>query len=201
MRINLFQTNIILVLITAAVLSSKSKDYIQSKERIDVLIQKMKTTEKDLSIFVKSCEMISTIKHKKPEFEKVEYSNSYETFEGYWKLRDKIHSLRHKLGVFGTHTSFYLNTYFLYKDQVTNDIFIGTKEPIVVLCDAETVEINKKQMAQKSVNKYVIQTKEDMDIEYKRYKIGGWNTFIDTISLKRKVDKKTLIQFRNCNAQ
>ena len=166
----------------------KSKEYIQSSERVDVIVEAMIEEKYKLIQFIKSCDLVGELKHKKPKSISSFMMERADSNEPYWILNQEINDLRYKLMTQTSTTADWLDIYKVYQDELSKKLYPGTYSPPYIQCDAETIQINDDLMTYDRNRTYKISTTDKVKIEYNRYKISKWPQMIDTTTLTRYID-------------
>jgi hypothetical protein len=192
MRKRVKHINLFLTIIACALVFVKAIEFINISKKKDFILTEMKIKEAVLANSVQSCELISDIKHRKPNFQDVGKANNAQSKEEYRILKNSIDNFIDKLFVLNSHTSFVVDNLKLFKDHVSNKIYLGRYDFPLILCDAHTLRINEKTTPYKSNQIYEAFIHEDIEIEYNRYKLNYIDGKIDSTIIIRYIEKNTL---------
>lgn len=196
MRIKSTHINLGLILFAIIAIVIKSVELVQSIEKRDAIIRSLEYKENRLENSVQACEIISEVKSCSPRYTDLHNRLGADSSEKYWNLRNKIYQLNYKLMILCSHSSTVLDDFLLIKDKISNNVYLGTYDIPLILCDAHSVQINKEVMPYHRFMNYRMSKKKSLEIEYQRYTLNFDNGEVDTVRIRRFIDKKSMVKIR-----
>lgn len=176
--------NILVFVTFFSLVSVKVFELIKISKKKDAILTEMKNREAVLANTVQSCELICSIKNRKPNYSYFNSQDISQSNDEYWVrknnliyLNDKFEFLRNSNG-FG-------NSARLFKDQISNKVYLGFEIYLLALCNAQTIRINNKTVSHKKNQIYKASMSEDIEIEHDVYTLNFIEGKIDTLKVIR----------------
>ena len=159
--------------------------YYTTQERANIIIDQMIEERETLSTQIKLCETISSIKYP----DKIKYFHGSEKSNisiDYWKLKSDIKELIKSYGSQNSHSMLILDVYDIYKDQITNEVFLGIPMDIRIKCQADIFQINDSiTKIYYHHDKFRLSYMNPIKITYQYFKLDRNDAKIDTTSVER----------------
>jgi len=159
--------------------------YYTTQERANIIIDQMIEERVTLSTQIKLCETISSIKY--PDGSKYFHdSEKLNVSIDYWNLKSDLNKLLDYHGTQINHNMMILVEYFLYKDQITNEVFLGIPMDIRIKCQADIFQINDSiTKIYYHHDKFRLSYMNPIKITYQYFKLDRNDAKIDTTSVER----------------
>lgn len=187
--------NQLLVLISIVLITLKLIELINAWNKKSTIIYAMENRKELLANAVHSCEVIGEIRDRKTEYIESQIDTNNLPKDKYWILRANIIKLNNKLIELRSGSCGFNNTYELFKDQLSNNIYIGMYDEPPMICESHTLNINGKEITYKPTRNYKLCKKENNRIEFRKYNLNNIGT-IDTIIKMRLIEENTLYNTR-----
>lgn len=201
MKIQIKHINLILYLISLILVVPHLFALLDIESRKQAVLVQMDEKKLFYENIIKSCEEVSRLRIAGPIYDEVDESTTDTSSNEYWQYKNDIQQLNSKLMFLCSHTATVLDKYRIFQDKITNSIYAGSYSQPLVLCDAETLQINGTTRAYKPNQVIQVFKNDKLAIEYTRYQYSHSYAKIDTIRTNRYIDVSTLYKHKASNTK